>query len=337
MAAIDRSGFEVRVLQGADIEAAATLFATDYRRLRNAVPGLPEALLDPAATTPLLRRSIDRAPGMAAFREGHLIGYLVGLPMPGLRGSGTAAYVPEWGHACSGADRAAVWETLYAALSGCWLERGWLVQCVSILAGDAELESRLVWLGFGLCVVDAVGGLGPEARPGNPQTGVEVRRAGADDLDALTVLAGGEEAHYSAAPTFLHRDADETPRHRMASALAAADEAVWIASGGTDVLSYLHVRPPRGDVCRIVQEPATLSIGGAFTVPEARGRGIAGALVAVVESWAREAGYSRLAVDFESANLSARRFWLSQFEPVCLSFERHLDDRLAPPHAGDRP
>ncbi len=31
----------------------------------------------------------------------------------------------------------------------------------------------------------------------------------------------------------------------------------------------------------------------------------------------------------ETANLPARRFWLRWFMPVCLSFERDLDDRLA--------
>jgi hypothetical protein len=51
---------------------------------------------------------------------------------------------------------------------------------------------------------------------------------------------------------------------------------------------------------------------------------------------ARSAGFERLAVDFETANLPARRFWLRSFTPVCLSFERHLDDLLASSAADDR-
>jgi GNAT superfamily N-acetyltransferase len=67
------------------------------------------------------------------------------------------------------------------------------------------------------------------------------------------------------------------------------------------------------------------------SAPEARGSGVGRALLSVIVAWARSAGFERMAVDFETPNLLARRFWLRSFTPVCLSFERHLDDRLADP------
>jgi GNAT superfamily N-acetyltransferase len=66
-------------------------------------------------------------------------------------------------------------------------------------------------------------------------------------------------------------------------------------------------------------------------VPEARHTGVGTALLSRVIDWARSAGFERLAVDFETANVLARRFWLRAFSPICLSLERHLDDRLARP------
>ncbi len=56
--------------------------------------------------------------------------------------------------------------------------------------------------------------------------------------------------------------------------------------------------------------------------------GIGTALLSGVVDWARAGGFERVPVDFETANLLARRFWSSSFTAVCLSFERHLDDRL---------
>jgi GNAT superfamily N-acetyltransferase len=328
----DGSCLAIRDLAAVDLDAAAGLFAAGYARQRASMPILPAALLDPAETAPLLRRAIGRGPSAAAFRGDELVGYLIGLPVQGLRGAGTSVHVPEWAHGCAGPDRMATFEALYAALSARWLERGWLVQCISILAGDPELERTLVWLGFGLFVIDAVRGLQPEPAVIAPSA-VTVEQAGAGDLDELANLAAGEEAHYAAAPTFLHRD--EAPRARMARALDTPGELVWVAREASRILSYMHVRPPHADVCRALQGPRTLAIGGAFTLPGARRRGLARALLAAIAEWARSAGYERLAVDFESANLPARRFWMESFAPVCLSFERHLDDRLRPPHRGE--
>jgi GNAT superfamily N-acetyltransferase len=74
--------------------------------------------------------------------------------------------------------------------------------------------------------------------------------------------------------------------------------------------------------------PYAAGIGGAFTAPEARRSGIGMALLSGVVDWARADGFERVSVDFETANMLARRFWLRSFTAVCLSFERHLDDRL---------
>jgi hypothetical protein len=41
-------------------------------------------------------------------------------------------------------------------------------------------------------------------------------------------------------------------------------------------------------------------------------------------AWARESGYVRCAVDFESANLLASRFWPKHFETVGITVGRRL-------------
>ena len=40
--------------------------------------------------------------------------------------------------------------------------------------------------------------------------------------------------------------------------------------------------------------------------------------------WAAAQGYVRCAVDFEPQNLTAMRFWLKYFDPVCYTLVRHV-------------
>jgi hypothetical protein len=54
------------------------------------------------------------------------------------------------------------------------------------------------------------------------------------------------------------------------------------------------------------------------------GSGVATALLNRALEWARAEGYTRCAVDFEAANVPARRFWLRYFQPAALSFYRHI-------------
>ncbi|MGC9520832.1 MAG: GNAT family N-acetyltransferase [Anaerolineae bacterium] len=55
---------------------------------------------------------------------------------------------------------------------------------------------------------------------------------------------------------------------------------------------------------------------------------VATALLSHALAWAREAGYRRCAVDFETTNPLARRFWLRHFTPVTYSLGRHVDRRV---------
>jgi GNAT superfamily N-acetyltransferase len=79
-------------------------------------------------------------------------------------------------------------------------------------------------------------------------------------------------------------------------------------------------------VAGVIRDPGTASITGAFTLSERRGQGVATALLDAALAWARDRGYVRCAVDFESMNVEARRFWLRWFTPVVLTMARRLDD-----------
>ncbi len=70
------------------------------------------------------------------------------------------------------------------------------------------------------------------------------------------------------------------------------------------------------------------SITGAFTRPDARGGGVATALLAWLIDRLREDGYERCGVDLESFNPLAHRFWLRHFTPYTLGVVRRIDERI---------
>jgi hypothetical protein len=47
-----------------------------------------------------------------------------------------------------------------------------------------------------------------------------------------------------------------------------------------------------------------------------------------VLNWGLKNNMKRCSVDFESANIEGRKFWLKHFNPVCYSAIRKLDDRF---------
>jgi GNAT superfamily N-acetyltransferase len=89
-------------------------------------------------------------------------------------------------------------------------------------------------------------------------------------------------------------------------------------------VEIMLVGPASEDAARIVRDERTASISGAFVRPEHRRAGVADALLDAAVSWARDGGYERLAVDFETASLLATRFWTRHFRPVTYSLCRRL-------------
>jgi GNAT superfamily N-acetyltransferase len=104
--------------------------------------------------------------------------------------------------------------------------------------------------------------------------------------------------------------------------------AIWMAFVDGEPMAYMQMGPANDDVCTIIYDEKTTSIYGAFTIESLRGGGIASALLDRALASAREAGYQRCAVDFETMNLLGTRFWLRHFKPVCLSLLRYVDDRV---------
>jgi hypothetical protein len=70
---------------------------------------------------------------LGAFRGGRQIGYVAPVVVPGLRGPGSAAYLPEWAHSVADVPRRCdVWAHLHSAAARDWTPRGPAVRCATL-------------------------------------------------------------------------------------------------------------------------------------------------------------------------------------------------------------
>jgi GNAT superfamily N-acetyltransferase len=191
-----------------------------------------------------------------------------------------------------------------------------------VLADEPVTIEALVRLGFGETVIDLVRDLSPVDDADPPPT-ISVRRADAADAAAIAELDDGLRRHLAASPIFL-RMGPARPLELQRRALADPAQATFLAEADGQPIATLRIGPSATDVATVVRDPDTASITAAFTVAERRGDGIATVLLAAAVAWARDGGYARVAVDHDSANGEASRFWARHFTPVAVSLTRRL-------------
>jgi GNAT superfamily N-acetyltransferase len=201
------------------------------------------------------------------------------------------------------------------------VDAGFRAHYVSVLANDRAGLRAWTWLGFGHSVMDGIRDLAPVAD--GRSAAIAIRPAGPTEARTLGELEDGLRAHLAGSPVFFALGparslADQRRR------IAEPEAAVLLAEVAGQVVGYLVVGPASDDAATVIRDAGTASISGAFVRPEHRRGGVADALLDAAVSWARERGHERIAVDFETANLLATRFWTRHFRPVTHSLARRL-------------
>ena len=320
---------ELVPLDAAHDDAAARLVARAVRRARRAEPLIPAAWEAAQAYRAGLASIREHGSGVALVDDGRLVGFLAGFEVE--RESGRRwIYTPEWGWGATasrrgGRDRTSVIQDLYAAAASAWVRAGFRAHYASVLSHDRGGLRAWAWLGFGHQVMDGIRALTPV--PARGRSPVRVRRAAPADGRAearrLADLEDGLRAHLAASPVFFELGpARSLADHRRR--IVDPDGAVLFADMAGRAVGYLVVGPASDDAATIIRDERTASISGAFVVPEHRRAGIADALLDAALSGARAGAYERVAVDFESANLLATRFWTRHFRAVTHSLVRRL-------------
>ena len=305
---------------------AAGLVAAGVDRLRATVPALPASWSDPVVVARVIAGLVDRGAGLAVVDDGELVAFQAATVLDGH--GGRWSYTPDVGHAAPGETGVRLRERLYAELADGWIRSACPEHVVTVLADDEAALATLVHLGFGYSVVDLVRNLKP-VRAGRLPPGVKVRRAVATDTGQVAELDAGLRRHLQASPVFLRLGAAPQPElHRRR--IEDPAEATFIAERAGRAIAFLRIGPCATDVATIVRDAGTASITAAFTRPEVRGTGVGSHLLAAAVEWAGRSGYVRCAVDHESANREAARFWARHATPVTVSMSRRLASGVLP-------
>ena len=310
---------EITTLQEKHLDDAAALVCARYTTLRERVPIMPSRYEEVSVILPMLVHLIKDSPGVVALQGSRLVGFLSGLVLPKLLGK-RCAYSPEWANGVELEANRRTYDEMYTCLSAQWIADGCGMHAVTLLANDRPGVEGWQWLGFGFAGADGIRALNPIE---GATAQVEVRQAGMEDVASVSLFVQALEQHMLSAPIFWIHDLGDCREW-----LNDPAQAAWLAHDGHEAIGCMAIGPANSDACAIIQDDKTASIMMAFTRESARNKGVAMAVLNRSLEWARSQGYARCAVDFETMNLTASRFWLRWFEPVCYSLIRGIDERV---------
>ncbi len=308
------------------LEPAAALVADRYREGRKINPLWPDKYHAPAEVLPLLAYRKEEQVGVAALRGGKVVGFIFIFPYDnfGL----PVAWVPDWAHGAVEENRGYLYGRMYAALAKCWVAEGQMKHAPFVFAHEQDVLHALFNLGFGLNGIDADRDLSPVM---GPDINIEIRRAFPEDVGTLMDLRKKLTFHLRETPVFafLPGTAIEAGRKDFQRQLEDENYAILLAYDRHEVIGVMRAGPTSLEEFKMpVFDEGTCAISMAFTREDRRGKGVATALLNAVLAWGWQKGFTRCAVDFESANLAAARFWLKHFRPVCYNLTRFIDKRV---------
>lgn len=287
------------------LDGAAALLAERHERHRESEPALP-ANVDYRAEIAELWSAKERS-GTVAIEGGELTGYLLGAHREDdIWGSNM--WVEHAGHAVRDAE---VVRDLYAAVAADWCDRGFTRHYAMVPASDPALVDAWFRISFGSQHASALQET-PQSTDAPPD-GVVVRRATADDADAVVGLDLELTRHQTLSPVFSAAPV-YTAEESRADFLEDVDKderAILLAEvGGRAVSLLVMVDVKESRMHRGLARPENAAfLGFAATIPEARGTGAGLALTNAGLDWAREQGYPVTVVDWRETNLLASRFW----------------------------
>jgi GNAT superfamily N-acetyltransferase len=301
------------------IEEVSSLVINSFREEQKHVPILRSCFERDVMYLPRLRKLVKEVPSVAAYQDGHLVGFLTGFVIQSWRGK-KSVYCPEWTHATVKKNRKEVYQLMYAELSKNWVANRCNTHLITFFAHDVKIIETFSWFVFGMADVDAIRDLSPLK---GINSDVEIKKATIDDLELVTSLSHQLHQYMAGAPIFLV--STEESKNNLKILLLDTSKALWIAFKDGRAVSYMTVGPANPDAAYVIQNKGIASIHGAFTEEKFRDQGIGKALLNKSIEWASSMGYEICAVDFEPENIDGSRFWKKHFKPICYTLVRNVN------------
>ena len=319
------------------LEDAIVLLQACDRPLAESDPSPPVLYDEPDQARQVVERlfGAEHARGVAALRDGRLVGYLIGtarFPPPtrpdALFVRPRAVAIVQEGYAAAPDDAAETYRELYGALAADWVRDGFFAHTVDVVGADRAALAAWHSLGFGR---NMVRGVRDPALPvaAEVRADIEIHQAAEEDIGVIAELAIANFRYHAGSPVFqaYFPEIEEETRTMEREQLADPANVRWVAYQDGRPVGIQTFYPWRD---RPGARFRTVHLQHGFTSPAARGGGVGATLLAHAMTWAREEGFERCTVNWLSANLLGARFWQGHgFRPVAHSLFRQIDERIA--------
>lgn len=309
-----------QAINQAHVDSAAELVLDAYREEKQAVPYLPDEHDFSEMLRERLTKLFSRGSGYAALAAGKFAGFLAGVEVPKLWGVSKGFYSPLYGHGAIKAQRASIYQGLYAHAAQSWVDKGLLSHAITLFAHDKLTMDTWFWLGFGGRCVDSL--RRAAGIPVNPVPGVVIRKGEEGDIPGLKDIMTEFRMFWPQSPTFmLPRSGD--PVEEYLDWYQGPDRYFWVACQNGIPVGQVRIEPSGESF--ISDHPKVRNVTSAFVTKAARSSGIGVMLLAAVQDWLVDNNYPLCGVDFESFNISGSRFWNKHFTPYTFSVARRID------------
>lgn len=281
--------------------------------------------LPPVDRVPDLKSYADNGLGVAAFEEDIMVGFLCSVPpFKNAFGSTNAdgVFSPMGANGVVGENRAKIYARLYQAAAEKWVRAGASSHAVCLYAHDREAQEQFFRYGFGLRCVDAIRKM--DVIDISHCMDYEFVELPQREYISVYQLDQFLNQHQRVSPFFMNRKPDSL--QSFIKSYEKCNSRFFVAKHCGKICAYLKIL--RDGETFIADDKDYIHIGGAFCLPEHRGKGVYSNLLNYVIHILKKENYSRLGVDFESLNPTAWGFWLKHFAPYTHSLVRRIDENV---------
>lgn len=311
----------IRPLDPSDVPEAVALVLAGARRERSACPLVPETDVED------LRNRIEDLLGhglcRGAWSGGGLAAFFAGVRTGPLFGNSEGVYCPLHGVGVRAGVDAFLLEELYASVSEAWVSEGLHSQALAVFASDASSRSMLVENGFGLRCCEAIQASGRLVEIAS--TDRDVVPSTPDWYASASGLVLDLERYFRCGPQFMVRP-EVDPLEDRQRWNGATGRGEWLALREGTAIGMLRAACEGESF--VSEHPSVANVVLAFVRESERSGGVATSLLSEAARWEIQEGRALLAVEFETINPLARRFWGARFVPYAYSYVRRIDERI---------
>lgn len=302
------------------IKEATAIALASYYDERQFVKELPQV-----CNIPDLNGFAENGLGVAAFENEKMMGFLCcyepfenAFHSTDVRG----IFSPMGANAAVSKNRSKFYAAMYQAAGEKWVKIGAVSHAICLHAHDEELQRQFFRYGFGLRCLDAIRPMELiDCKPCADYSFAELSKA---EYHSVYPLLLALYCHYCESPVFMNRK-PKTQEEFMGSSMQEG-ERCFVAKQNGKLCAFLIISAS-GETF-VATEDTYRHIRGAYCLPEHRGKGLYQNLLNFTISTLKREGYTRLGVDFESFNPTARGFWLKYFTAYTNSVVRRIDERI---------